>query len=279
MDNLHGIAQAIEEMSMNGIPVSKMVDTFTLQMTSRKTGVLGEFGYAGQIINIYGGNVALAGAGASTPSKIITRRFNADSSFVSVGSAYGESTTRSAYGTTIHEVGHAMDLYVGTQIQQTRKKIINEVFEGTGLIRSDWAETPRGREILYTNRESNATAFYNDLGAQGLVSLDRAGLINPNQSPAYGNIGDKISFSQYATYNLRENFAETYTAYWLYGGSKGKYKKYYNDYKERVGNIVDMSQGIIKVVNPADSGFIVTDMTQLPPSHPLIVWITGIVPS
>ena len=26
---------------------------------------------------------------------------------------------------------------------------INEVFEGTGLIRSDWAETPKGREILY----------------------------------------------------------------------------------------------------------------------------------
>jgi hypothetical protein len=278
MDTLHGMAQAIEELSMNGVPVSKMIDTMSISM-ERTGGVLGSFNYIGRQIDIRGGNIASQTSTFPSPSKIINRRFGAGDSYIDVGVPHGESIARSAYGTTIHEVGHAMDLYVGTQIHETRRKIINDVFEGTGLIRSDWAETYRGREILYTNRESNATAYYNDLGAEGLIRLTRAGTIDPQQSPSYGNVGDKVSFSQYATFNMRENFAETVTAYWLYGGSKGKYKKYYDGYKERIGNIVDMSQGIIKAVNPAGSSSIVTDINKLPPSHPLMVWITGIVPS
>ena len=280
MDMLHGVAQAVEELKLNGVPLDKMTDVLRIDMTPNvKASVVGYWAYSDRSITINANNIPTgadlqsSGSGARPPDKY----FLTDTPFTSSGYQYGEGAVRRAYATFIHESGHAMDNYVGRQIQETRKRIIDETFAGTDLLAPNWQNTPRGRSILYDNRDVNATTYYGDVGAAGLVATRRDGTIDVN-AIARGMVGDRVSYSEYATYNLRENFSETYTAYWLYGASKGKYKTYYDRYIDRVGNIVDMSQGIIKVVYPMFSDVIETNIALLPADHPLIVWFTGILP-
>jgi hypothetical protein len=279
MDMLHGVAQAIEEMKLNGIPIDKMTSVVRIEMSPPRVqkNAVGYWSYGDRSITINANNIptgASVSAGTVLPPN---RYFGADMPFVSVGYNHNEGAVRNAYGTFIHESGHAMDNYVGRQIQSTRLRIINETFAGTDLLRPDWESTPRGASILYRSRDVNATTYYGDVGAAGLVRTNRQGEI-PIDAWESGMVGNQVSFSGYATYNLRENFAETFTAYWLYGASKGGYKTYYNQYIGRVGNIVDMSQGIIKVLYPIYDDVIATNIALLPADHPLIVWFTGIIP-
>jgi hypothetical protein len=279
MDMLHGVAQAIEELKLNGIAIDKMTDVVVIDMSPNvKPSTIGYWSYYGRSITINANNIptgeVLQATGSARPPD---RYFNADTPFTSSGYQYGEGAVRRAYGTFIHESGHAMDNYVGKQIQETRKRIIDETFAGTDLLRPDWESTPRGASILYNMRDVNATTYYGDVGAQGLVRTRRDGTIDVD-AIGQGMVGDRVSFSQYATYNLRENYSETFTAYWLYGASNGAYRTYYDRYIDRVGNIVDMSQGIIKVISPVIDGIVETNLALLPADHPLIVWFTGILP-
>lgn len=280
MDMLHGVAQAVEELKLNGVAIDKMTDVLVIDMSPNvKPTTIGYWSYNGRSITINANNIPTgevlqsSGSGARPPDKY----FLADTPFTSSGYQYGEGAVRRAYATFIHESGHAMDNYVGRKIQETRKRIIDETFAGTDLLTPNWENTPRGRSILYDQRDVNATTYYGDVGAAGLVATRRDGTIDVN-AIARSMVDDKVSYSEYATYNLRENFSETYTAYWLYGASKGKYRTYYDRYIDRVGNIVDMSQGIIKVISPVINDVIETNLALLPADHPLIVWFTGILP-
>lgn len=278
MDMLHGIAQAVEELKLNGIPIDKMTDVLVVDMSPNvRAGVIGYWSYNGRSITINANNIP-TGEGSSSRSPLpVQRYYGAGDTFTSVGYPHGEGAVRNAYATFIHETGHAIDNYMGKQIQETRKRIIDETFAGTDLLRPDWALTPRGRDIIYAGREVNATTYYGDLGAQGKVRTRSDGTIDLD-AQYEGMVGDSVSFSRYATTNLRENFSETLTAYWLYGGSSGKYRAYYDQYIDRVGNMVDMSQGIIKIVYPMVNNVIETNLALLPADHPLIVWFTGILP-
>lgn len=275
MDTLHGVAQGIEEAIMNGIPVKEMASVIRVDMAGRQGDVYGYWRYSDRSITLNGYNIPSGETVRNYPVQPAGRYHGVATPFESLGYKYGEGGVRASYGVFVHELGHAMDNYVGRKIQETRKRIIDETFAGTDLIRSDWANTARGRAIIYDNRDVNATTYYSDTGASGLV---RPSALEADAPSIRGSIGSSVSVSDYATYNLRENFAETFTAYWLYGGSKGQYKNYYNQYIGRVGNIIDMSQGIIKVDYQYDDAVIVTDISLLPPSHPLIVWLTGIIP-
>lgn len=278
MDTLHGVAQAVEELTMSGIPVKDMLGSVDIVMsrsqdvhTRREKSVLGYFEWQSEKIAVVGDNMLTATEGKAwgmrNDEQTFSRNnFNADALFYGRGFEHGEATVRRAYATMIHEVGHAMDNYVGKQIMETRVKLTEKLFEGTNILAPDWKSKMQrtgGIFAEYSYHQRAATGYYSDLGVlndYGTVTL------HTGNSP-----------SIYGTRNIRENFAENFTAFWLYGASKGRIRTdYYNQYIARIGNIVEMSQGIIKVEN--GSGATILDFNELPPTHPIYVWFTGIVP-
>lgn len=280
MDTLHGTAQAMEEMKMSGMPVKDMVGSMDIVMQRsldphasnyKKGKILGYFQWDNEKIAIIGDNMESATEGkygVSNDAVTYARNnFISDALFYGRGFEYGEANVRRAYATTIHEFGHALDNYVGKKIMETRVRLNEQLFEGTNILAPDWkAKMQRtgGFFAEYSYHERAATGYYSDLG----VIDNESGrvILHTGNSP-----------STYGTQNIRENFAENFTAFWLYGGSKGRIRTdYYNQYIARVGNIVEMSQGIIKVEN--GSGVTILDFSKLPDTHPLVVWFTGIIP-